>query len=383
MQVQAPSATTSSWPRGAPAQAIHNSTRVELAWADGSTRSVNTTWLRDNCVCDDCRITQTGEHRYFLGQHEQIPAALAVALVAGALLIDWSDGHSSRFTPEDFARITHVAARAHHPVKLWTDDFMPERFQYDAVINDQATRDAFMVAVMRDGMTLITEMGSESSECLRFLEQLGVPIRDTPFDLLHDVYFHADGYNVAHTDEPLPPHNDFASYHWPPSGQLIHMLVNEVEGGDWVNVDGFRVLHQVNESTPEAIDVLARVPVAFREHSDTAESWARAPLVRRNSLGDIIGIRFSNQLMQPIDPCDPDLEDFYEAYHLLARTVNDPGNQIQFRGHGGTMQVLHAHRILHARRGFDGSSGSRHLQDTYFEFDDVRSLHALSTGEAR
>ena len=88
-------------------------------------------------------------------------------------------------------------------------------------------------------------------------------------------------------------------------------------------------------------------------------------------------------LMQPLDPCDPDLEDFYDAYHLLSRAVTDPANQIRFRGHAGTMQVLDAHRVLHARRGFDGTSGARHLQDTYFEFDDLRALHARMTGEAR
>ena len=226
MQVQAPSSTASSWPSSSPIEATQAATRIELAWADGDTRSVNTTWLRDNCVCDSCRITQTGEHRFFLGQHERIPTATAVSLDAGALLLDWSDGHSSRYTPEDFARITHVAERVHPDIRLWSDTFLPERFAYADVVNDQATREAFMVASMRDGLTLITDMGSESGECIKFLEQVGIPIRDTPFDRLHDVYFHADGYNVAHTDEPLPPHNDFASYHWPPSGQLVHMLIN-------------------------------------------------------------------------------------------------------------------------------------------------------------
>ena len=56
---------------------------------------------------------------------------------------------------------------------------------------------------------------------------------------------------------------------------------------------------------------------------------------------------------------------------------------IEFRAEPGTMQFLHAHRVLHARRAFDGTSGDRHLQDTYFDFDDVASLVALTSGEAR
>ena len=207
--------------------------------------------------------------------------------------------------------------------------------------------------------------------------------RDTPFDRLHDVHFRADGYNVAHTDEPLPPHNDFASYSWPPSGQLIHMLVNEVTGGDWVNVDGFRVLDELQRTHPHALATLARVPVAFREHSETAESWTRAPLVRVDGHGNIIGLRFSNQLMQPLAPTDPDVEAFYDAYHLLARAIADPAHQIEFRGHAGDMQFVHTHRILHARRGFDHTTGARHLQDTYFDFDDAAALAALRSGMAR
>jgi len=58
--------------------------------------------------------------------------------------------------------------------------------------------------------------------------------------------------------------------------------------------------------------------------------------------------------MQPMSPLDPDVDAFYEAYHLLARAVNDPAK-----------------------------SGARHLQDTYFEFDDVASLTALTSGDAR
>ena len=382
MQLKAPSDAV--WPPGIPVRATHLGTRISLGWADGSTRPVNVAWLRDNCPCDACRITQTGEHRYFLGLVEEMPAATHVELtVTGALSIEWSDGHTSLYTRDDFARITHVAAREHGPARRWSDDYEPAAFEHRDVVEDLQTRAEFVAAVVRDGMALVTDTPCESGECIRFLETIGVPVRDTPFGRLHDVYFHAEGYNVAHTDEPLPPHNDFASYFWPPSGQLIHMLVNDVAGGDWVTVDGFRVLDQLQAEHPEAIETLARVVVPFREHSDTAESWTRATIVRRDSRGEIIGIRFSNQLMQPLDPCDPDLEDFYEAYHLLSRAVSDPSNQIEFRGHAGTMQVLHGHRILHARRGFDGASGARHLQDTYFEFDDLRALHARMTGDAR
>jgi|GEM_PF-1928408 len=47
------------------------------------------------------------------------------------------------------------------------------------------------------------------------------------------------------------------------------------------------------------------------------------------------------------------------------------------------MQFLRGLSVLHARRTFDGSSGERDLQDTYFDCDDVAALAAGISGEAR
>jgi len=305
-------------------------TQLELGWSTGETKTLPLIWVRDNCVCSECRIEATGEHRYFLGRSESLPQADSVTTTNGTVSITWCDGHVSDFCNDDFAGLVYIANRSHVSAQLWADDFDPVRFSRSDILNDLATRNEFLAISMRDGMTVVTDMPNESGECIRFL--------------------------VAHTAEALPPHNDFASYMWPPSGQLIHMLINEVDGGEWVNVDGFKVLAKLWQTNPEAVQVLSRVPVAFREHADYAESWTRAPIVRIDGSGNIIGIRFSNQLMQPMSPFDPHVEAFYEAYHLLSKAVSDPVNQIAFRGHAGTMQFVHGHRILHSRRAFDSNT---------------------------
>ena len=61
---------------------------------------------------------------------------------------------------------------------------------------------------------------------------------------IHNVKVDPKGYNVAHTNLDLPPHNDFASIP-PPSVQALHMLANEARvggqpflmaGGCWKNL---------------------------------------------------------------------------------------------------------------------------------------------------
>lgn len=372
--------TASIWP-AALITATPVDTAIALAFADGSELDLPQIWLRDNCQCDECRIVATGEHRYFIGALEWLPVAATAAVERGVLCIDWSDGHHSTFTADHFASLTAAARRDHRASVGWATDFTPPRFSYDEIFTNGETKIALLHSFLDLGAVMITDMPNEPGACARFLERLGVPVRDTPFDRVHDVFFRSDGYNVAHTDEPLPPHNDFASYQWPPSGQLLHFLVNEVAGGDSIIVDSWQILADLRAHDSAAFDVLARVPIAFREHSDTAESWARAPMVRLDANGNVAAFRFSNQLMQPLDPTLPDVHEWYAAYYMLSRRLADPANQISFRTSAREMQMLHAQRVLHARKGFDGSTGARHLQDTYFEYDDIASLAALLTGE--
>ena len=57
--------------------------------------------------------------------------------------------------------------------------------------------------------------------------------------------------------------------------------------------------------------------------------------------------------------------------------VVNPANRVTFRTENGDMLLVHGHRILHAREAYDSRSGPRHLQDTYFEFDDIAAAAAL------
>ena len=88
--------------------------------------------------------------------------------------------------------------------------------------------------------------------------------------------------------------------------------------------------------------------------------------------GDIEGFRFSNQLMQAIDPNHPDAVAFYRAYHELCCRVADPQVRATFRLCGGEILIVAAHRVLHGRKAFE-PTGRRHLQDAYFELDHVQN----------
>jgi gamma-butyrobetaine dioxygenase len=189
------------------------------------------------------------------------------------------------------------------------------------------------------------------------------------------------GFNVAYTSEALPLHNDFAQSAHPPSGQVLAMLVNDASGGESIVADGWSILERLRADDPEAIEVLASIEVGFRQYSDDADGFSRSPLVRRAPDGRFTHLRFSNQLMQPIDPGHPLIDQWYVAYRKLGRLIHDRSNSISFRLRGGDMLLVNGYRILHARDAFV-ADGPRHLQDVYFTTQDVSDRLAHLRGQA-
>ncbi|MEP7202069.1 MAG: TauD/TfdA family dioxygenase [Ilumatobacteraceae bacterium] len=338
-------------------------------------------WLRDNCLCNECRIVQTDERRWQPWIQPTAPRVVAVDVVDSQLHVDWEGGHHSIFGPAEWQKIRSTGARGAWTARLWSSGYDIERFDHHQSITDQVTRRGLFEAIRRDGAAVVTGSPTEPGTVLEFLRAVGLTVRDSSLGLIFDVKLDPEGYNIAFTAEEVPPHNDNAQYTHPPSGQVLAMLVNDAQGGNSVIVDGWSVLDQLNRDHPGAIDALARVEVGFRQYSKEADAFTRAPLVVRDRIGRFVHLRFSNQLMQPLAFDDGDLAHWYSAYRLLGSAIADPANHVSFRLSAGDTLFVNGHRVLHARTAYR-PDGPRHLQDVYFEMDDVFGHLARMSGEA-
>jgi gamma-butyrobetaine dioxygenase len=220
---------------------------------------------------------------------------------------------------------------------------------------------------------------SRDGEVERFAERIG-HVRETAFERVHNVRHDPAGYNVAHTALELKPHTDLPSYHWPPSVQLLHFLVNEAEGGQSTVTDGWAVLADLRRDDPGAFETLTRVPVAFQLFSDDEDTYACSPLVQLDTAGRVVTFRYSNQLAQPLDASFADVAAFYDAYRTLGRMVAGGRYTVAFAASSGDLLTVHGHRVLHGRLPFDPASGARHLQDVYMEYDDLMARRRVLLG---
>jgi len=238
-----------------------------------------------------CRIVQTDERRWQPWTEPVLPAVETVEVVDGRLEVEWNGGHRSVYGRPQWDKIRTTASRGSWTARLWNSTYEIERHDHDQCIDDPVTRRRMFEALRRDGAVVVTGSLTEPGSVISLLQALGITLRDSSLGLIFDVKLDPAGYNIAFTAEEVPPHNDNAQYTHPPSGQVLAMLVNEAHGGNSVVVDGWSVLDKLNSRRPDAVDVLSRVEVGFRQYSTDADAFTRAPLVVRDRAGRFVHLR--------------------------------------------------------------------------------------------
>jgi len=340
---------------------------VEITWKNGETTLLPNLWLRDNCACDVCRNTQTTEKLFQLAQVDVNLKPETVDLIEDELHLLWPDGHRSVYEGAVIRTLT-IPKTTH--LRLWSSEFRPQQFDYEKFKhNDSIAVDAIEDFLITGAILLTNAPTTESLEYLT--PRLG-PLRETVFGRIHNVVVDSTGYNVASTNLELPPHTDLSSYSWPPSAQALHMLVNETEHGESIIVDGFAVATQFRNDHPNWFDRLCCTPVPFRIFDANNETFATQPIIQLDTGGQIAGVRYSNQTMQPMNLARTGLTEFYRAYHEFSTRITSDQAKAIFRLEGGQIILVAGHRVLHARKAFSANA-NRHLQDAYFEHDNIRN----------
>lgn len=359
---------------------------LELHHAAG-TSAFHYVWLRDNCGCPECRVSQSGERALFTADiPDDIAPTSAVTGLGEAgvdlLQLEWHDGHATRYSVPWLVEHDYSSGRAtaqHEPV-LWDASLRAiPTFDHADVVGTVEGQLAYLDAVRDYGVAVVAGTPSVEGEVERFAEAIG-HVRETAFERVHNVRHDPQGYNVAHTPIELKPHTDLPSYHWPPSIQLLHFVVNEASGGESTVTDGWAVVEDLRREDPAAFEVLVRIPVTFQLFSQDEDTHASAPLIQLDTDGRVRTFRFSNQLAQPLSASFDDVEAFYRAYRTLGRRIDSDRYKRVFRADTGDLVTVHGHRVLHGRLAYDPTTGSRHLQDVYMEYDDLMARRRVLLG---
>ena len=342
-------------------------TKDSIILTDGNNKfNLPFLWLRDNCQCDECRITETQEKQFLL---HSVPVDIAPKYAEETdnnIKIVWPDDHETTIPLE----LIKNSFKPRYPDQSeWPNGFEPQKYSWSEFLDNKKIAIEALKTFVTYGVIILKDAPKESNSLELLAKRLG-PINEVLFERIHNVSVTGHVYNVAHTPKGLPPHNDFASYKSQPSVQVLHMLENECEGGESIIVDGWQVAKDLRVENPEYFSILQKFNVPFREFDEENETYAEAPLIQCASDGSIESFRFSNQLMQMIDPRKEGIREFYKAYHEISLRVHQDKYRSTFRLNGGEALVVASLRVLHAREPFV-PNGKRHLQDAYFTYDNA------------
>jgi gamma-butyrobetaine dioxygenase len=342
-------------------------------------------WLRDNCSCADCRHPGNGQKLFNIGDLAEGIRVDEVYEDNGMVHVRFApDGHAAVFD-RDWLRSWLPDAseapadpRADDAKRMWdatTVGALPEANWADYQ-RDPATKAAALDAVLRTGLVVLRGVETTPRRVLDVAASFGF-VRDTNYGELFDVRIEANPVNLAFTDLPITPHTDNPYRDPVPTLQILHCLSNATQGGDSGFVDGFGAAHVLRDENPDAFDVLSRIEVTYTFSSADAELSATRPMIGLDPYGRVREIRFNNRSMQPVRLRPADAEVFYDAYRAFADVLNRPQQQVVLRMQPGDCVIFDNTRLLHARTGFEGPAGERHLQGCYADLDGLESTLAV------
>lgn len=353
-----------------------------LRWPDGGATPFPTIWLRDNCPSG--LHPQTGERTFDLLSVPETPQIAKSAIVAGALHVQWADGHESRFDLDWLAahrpgrHADDPAAIAPVPWRAAEGAAAIPRHAADAILGDDAALAAWLRDTARHGLSIVEGVAGRPEASIALAERVGF-LRQTNFGRTFEVMSKPDPNNLAYTSHALPLHTDLPNQEVPPGYQFLHCIANAATGGGSIFADGFAIAEDLARDAPEAWRLLAEVPIPFRFHDADTDIRVHQPVICRDAFGAVSEIRFNAHIASVFDMPAETLAAYYPAYRRFMAMTRDPAYRATLRLAAGEMVVFDNRRVLHGREAFDPATGFRHLHGCYVDRGEFASkLRALA-----
>ena len=356
--------------------AVAHEDRVAVDWEEEGSSQFHHVWLRDNCLCSECRHPDAWEHTV---DTFSIPLDIRPEKVeAGdALDITWSDGHLSTFSADWLLENAYDSARIQPEaqITLWDGESihrsLPE-VEYASIIESDEGALAWLKLVREYGFAIVRGVPTEHQQVMELARYISY-ISPTNFGLWFDVESKPDPENLAYTAVRLAAHNDVPNREALPGLQFLHCLVFDADGGESILVDGFQAAEILRTEHPDDFELLRTVAVPYRYLDADNDVSFSAPMIGLDHRGDYWDIRHNNAIMAPLD-IDPNLVPaYYRAYQNFSSILYRPELEYEFKMQPGDCQVFNNRRVLHARAAFDPNSGPRHFQGCYVDMDDFLS----------
>jgi len=334
-------------------------------------------WLRERCQ-DPEQVDRRTRQRLF--NPHALPADLALTGVdgdgAGRAWLSFSDGYRGCYELAELAAELEPVPKL-PPARQWHGGFDRREVTFDwPALDDDAGLLATLGAFLRRGFLVLRRVPTDRERILDVARRFGYP-RDTNFGRYFEVYSRPDANDLAYASVALGPHTDNPYREPVPGIQLLHCLVNEVEGGLSTLADSLAVCERLASEDPEGFERLATTPVAFRFRDTGEDLVEQRSIIRRDADGAVTGLHYSPRLDSLPLLDEAALQAFHRARQRLGKLLVDPAFELRFPLRQGELLLFDNSRIVHGRSAFDSNGGRRHLQGCYIDLDEPRSRYRV------
>ena len=342
-------------------------------------------WLYDHCRCPRCHHPSSFQKINDLSDRSILPKPKSVQINDQQLIIDWDEDspHRSIFP------LSWLLSHAY-------DEQPKQELEQDKIFWDRRELEANHSEFPTFGITpfniWFNQLDTLGFTVIRNLDWSDL---DTFVDSIGPIYYLAQygrystvkaipkGQDLSLSSEGhgLSPHTDLTFIPTPQIVQLLYCVENTALGGESIIVDGFRIAQDFRQDHPQYFAILSQTPVKFWQlYRDWHYYFSQTtPIIKLNETGTVTNIFFSHKNLG-LDLPFEQVEQFYEAYYALFRYLENPAYQYSFRLNPGDCLLVQNFRILHGRKAFKPSSGSRHLEVAYMNwiyFKGKRDFHQV------
>ena len=367
---------------------IDSGKAIKCILKDGSTIRYHADWLRDNALDSQTRDTNNGQRLinpsdFVNNTHIQsvslnnLGKNIALVFAPDQKKINFSSSWLLENTYDKKRNDTSGLLNAN--LKLWNKNFLKKipLIDYQTAKSNKKKFLNWLLLLNTHGFAKMKGGKIESGALVEVANLFGY-IRETNYGKFFNVRSKINAINLAYTNLGLSPHTDNPYRDPVPTMQILYCLENSVKGGDSIVIDGFYAARLLKKQNAQFFNLLTKYPANFEfKEKNRVHLKSNRPLIELSSSKEIVKISFNNRSMAPItDVPYKEMNDYYKAYVLFSKIINNPEMAVKFKLNPGECFVVDNTRVLHARTAYSGK-GSRWLQGCYVDKDGL--LSTIST----
>ncbi|KAJ6014294.1 hypothetical protein N7540_008885 [Penicillium herquei] len=279
---------------------------------------------------------------------------------------------------------------------LWGSDRMKKKQHWINYDDFMINGNEFTIAMrnlQRFGLIFVKGIPHSREMVENIATRMG-PLRNTFYGMTWDVRTVPKAKNVAYTNQFLGFHMDLMYMNEPPGYQLLHCLENSCQGGESLFADAFFAANEMKLQHRESYDILTRAHLAYEYvHKDQIYYNTRPVFELDERTGQLRHVNYSPPFQAAIpEPKRVDSDDI--DYKLLSpdpkldhsdsiylrralatftKLLESTHNVFELKLNPGECVIFDNRRIVHARRQFNTTTGSRWLAGAYVDTDAVLS----------